>query len=116
MHNPHWHLPWDVLVEQLNPHAEPNDALAFVLPDWTWSVYHTPVYNYYLHDVPLLRHVLMERPENVGFDQYKQQFDSLISGTPPPMGSLHPLTTFCSDGLFQIIADSSKLLALRNRL
>jgi hypothetical protein len=82
MHNPQWHLPWDVMVEQVKAYTEPTDTLTFVLPDWTWSVYHTSVYNYYLHDIPLLRHTLMERPINVGYDQYKQQVQALVKGDP----------------------------------
>ncbi|MBI1258059.1 MAG: hypothetical protein GC204_11360 [Chloroflexi bacterium] len=82
MHNPHWHLPWDVLTPQVKTYAEPADALTFVLPDWTWSVYHTGVYNYYLHGIPLLRHTLMERPINVGYENYKQQVQALVAGNP----------------------------------
>jgi hypothetical protein len=82
MHNPHWHLPWDDLVEQVEAHSQTDDALVFVLPDWTWSVYHAPVYNYYLHDIPLLRKTLMERPINVGYDNYVQQVQSLVTDDP----------------------------------
>ena len=82
MHNPQWHLPWDVMVEQIKAHSEPKDALTFVLPDWTWSVYHTSVYDYYLHGIPLLRHTLMERPINVGYDHYKQQVQALVKDNP----------------------------------
>ena len=82
MHNPQWHLPWDVMVEQVKAHAEPADALTFVLPDWTWSVYHQVVFDYYLHDIQLLRQTLMERPINVGYAHYEDQVQALVKGDP----------------------------------
>ena len=82
MHNPHWHLPWDVMTDQVKAYAEPTDALTFVLPDWTWSVYHQAVFDYYLHDIPLRREILMERPINVGYEPYKQQVQALVADDP----------------------------------
>lgn len=82
MHNPHFHLPWRELTAEVRQHAAPQDALAFILPDWTWRAYHTPVFEYYLHDTPLGRMDLLERPVNVGYQAYVDQVDALIEGGP----------------------------------
>jgi hypothetical protein len=82
MHNPHFHLPWRELTAEVRTRAAPPDALTFILPDWTWRAYHTPVFEYYLHDTPLRRAVLLERPVNVGYQVYAAQVDALTEGMP----------------------------------
>jgi uncharacterized membrane protein len=72
LHNPHWHLPWNTLVHELTPRVEKGDSLVFLLPDWTWTVYHSDTSRYYLRNLPI-RYRLMERPQNIGEELYDEQ-------------------------------------------
>ncbi|MBK8033820.1 MAG: glycosyltransferase family 39 protein [Chloroflexi bacterium] len=71
LHNPHWHLPWRELRAALQTNVQPDDQVVFLLPDWTWAVYHDVEIDYYLHDLPV-RHALIEQPDHYGFAQYQE--------------------------------------------
>jgi hypothetical protein len=78
LHNPHWHLPWREFRAELTPRVQSGDRAVFLLPDWTWAVYHEDEINYYLHDLPV-EYALMEQPEHIGDDQYQQQAQTILT-------------------------------------
>jgi hypothetical protein len=77
--NPHWHQPWNVLVEQLRPRGKDGDALLYLLPDWTWPGYHQKVFDYYLYGSPV-RGGLIQRPENTGAAAFAQSVKDEAGG------------------------------------
>jgi hypothetical protein len=75
--NPHWHLPWREFRAVVLPQALSGDAAIFVLPDWTWAIYHGDELRYYLSDLPL-EAALLEQPEHIGTKQYRQVEENAI--------------------------------------
>ncbi len=79
--NPHWHQPWNVLVDSLRPRVLEDDAVVYLLPDWTWPSYHDKVFDYYLDSLPMrLKGTLLQRPENVGEAVFEEQERDAFSG------------------------------------
>jgi hypothetical protein len=78
LNNPHWHLPWREFRAAVKSQAQPGDAAIFLLPDWTWAIYHGDELRYYLGDLPL-RAALLEGPDRIGEKQYRQDEEAAIA-------------------------------------
>ncbi len=78
--NPHWHQPWNVLVNQLRPQLETGDSLAYLLPDWTWSSYQQKPFDYYIYGLPI-KGMILDRPLNLGAQEYKRRIQALSTDT-----------------------------------
>lgn len=75
--NPHFHLPWRELRAELVPRVSEGDSVVFLLPDWTWDVYHNGTREYYLHDLPV-QSAVIDQPLHFGITHYEEQVQQAL--------------------------------------
>lgn len=78
LHNPQWHLPWRTLRDQITAQVQADDRVIFLLPDWTWAVYHRDLMAFYLHDLPV-KTALVEQPAYHGYSEFVSQEKTLVA-------------------------------------